>query len=67
MHEETVDRKVSQFAAEATATDVIDNLEDALCSGKEYNKKQKVDGTFDEEVVYTFVSDFHKEVIEYTI
>jgi hypothetical protein len=25
------------------------------------------DGTFDEEVVYTFVSDFHKEDIEYTI
>ena len=26
-----------------------------------------MDGTFDEEVVYTFVSDFHKEDIEYTI
>ena len=27
----------------------------------------QVDGTFDEEVVYTFVSDFHKEDIEYAI
>ena len=27
----------------------------------------QVDGTFDEEVIYTFVSDFHKEDIEYTL
>ena len=27
----------------------------------------QVDGTFDAEVKYTFVSDFHKEDIEYTI
>ena len=75
MHEETVDINVSEVAAEAPASDVIDNLEDALCSDEEYKKKQKltgsaipqVDGTFDEEVVYTFVSDYHKEDIEYTI
>ena len=27
----------------------------------------QVDGTFDSEVIYTFVSDFHKEDIEYTL
>ena len=27
----------------------------------------QVDGTFDTEVFYTFVSDFHKEDIEYTL
>ena len=75
MHEEGVDGKVSQVAAEVTSSDKTDNLEDALCSDEEYNKQQKVtgsaipqfDGTYDEEVVYTFISDFHKEDIEYTL
>ena len=75
MHEETVVRKVSEVAVEATAADVIYNLDDEVCSEEEYTKKQKVtgsaipqvDGTFDEEVVFTFVSDFHSEDIAYTI
>ena len=73
MHEETVD--VSKVAAEAPAADIIDNLDDEICSEEEYNEKQKVtgsaipqvDGTIDEEVVFTFVSDFHREDIEYTL
>jgi hypothetical protein len=72
MHEETVDGKVSVVAAEATAADVFDNHEDEVCSDKEYSKKQKVtgsaipqvDGTFDEEVVFTFISNIHREDIE---
>ena len=75
MHEETVDGKVSEVAAEAPAADVIVNLDDEVCSDEEYSKKQKVtgsaipqvDGTVDEEVVFTFVSDFHREDIEYTL
>ena len=73
MHEETVD--VSKVAAEAPAADIIDNLDDEVCSEEEYNKKQKVtgsaipqvDGTVDEEVVLTIVSDYHREDIEYTL
>ena len=49
-----------------------------MCSDKEYrfNTIEKfnedssipqVDGTYDSEVMYTFLSDFHKEDIEYTI
>ena len=75
MHKESVDGNVGEVAVEATASDEIDNLEDALCSDEEYNKQQKVtgpaipqvDGIFDEELAYTFISDFHKEDIEYTI
>ena len=43
MHEETVD--VSKVAAEAPAADMIDNLDDEVCSEEEYNKKQKVTGS----------------------
>ena len=72
MHEETFDEQVCEIAAEAT---VVGKLSDEVCSDEEYTLKNKilnegipqVDGTFDVEVLYTFVSDFHKEDIEYTI
>jgi hypothetical protein len=75
MSEEIVDGKANEIAAEATVADVFDNLDDEVCSDEEYSKQQKVtglaipqvDGTFDEEVVFTFVSDYHREDIEYTI
>ena len=75
MHEETVDENVSEVAAEAPEADVIDDLDDEVCPDEDYRKKQKVigsaipqvDGTSDEEVVFTFVSDFHREDIEYTL
>jgi hypothetical protein len=69
IQEEIVGRKVSEIAEEATR-DAIEDPIDEVCSDKEYSLKAIIpqfDGTFDEEVVYTFVSDFHKEDIEYTI
>ena len=73
------DGKVSDIA-EVASTDenLIEGLIDEVCSDKEYRTKAianvnegsiipQVDGTFDQEVVYTFVSDFHKEDIEYTV
>ena len=78
MQEETFDGKVSKIAEEATTDDnVVEGLIDEVCSDKEYTLKAIVrsnedptipqfDGTFDEEVSYTFLSDFHKEDIEYT-
>ena len=71
VQEEIVVEKVSQVAEEAL-TDLIDEV----CSDEEYNLKDllnegstipQVDGTFDEEIVYTFISDFHREDIDYTI
>ena len=61
---------------EATADEnAIEGLIAEVCSDKEkanveLNKGTtipQVDGTFDGEVVFTFVSDFHKEDIAYTI
>jgi hypothetical protein len=53
----------------ASVKDVVieaaDNVVDEVCSDKEYIPQ--FDGTYDAEVVYTFVSDFHQEDIEYTI
>ena len=56
----------------------IEGLNDEVCSDKEYTLKTivrfnedstipQVDGTFDAEVAFTFLSDFHQEDIEYTI
>ena len=74
MHDETVYGKISEVAAEATSDNVIDDVNDEVCSDIEYSSQKvtgqaipQVDGTVDEEVVYTFVSDFHREDIEYTI
>ena len=59
----------SEIATEAIV--VIEDLVDAVCFEEEYSLKcegiPQVDGSFDAEVKYTFVSDFHKEDIEYTI
>ena len=71
VQEETFDGKVSKIAEEATTDDnVVEGLIDEVCSDKEYTLKAFVrsnedptipqfDGTFDEEVSYTFLSDFH--------
>ena len=56
----------------------IEGLNDEVCSDKEYTLKTivrfnedstipQVDGIFDAEVAYTFLSDFHMEDIEYTL
>ena len=58
-----------------TDENAIEGLIAEVCSDKEkanveLNKGTtipQVDGTFDGEVVFTFVSDFHKEDIAYTI
>ena len=69
IREDTFDGKVSDVAAEAIV--VIGDLIDEVCSEEEYSLNCKgipqVDGTFDEEVEFTFVSDFHKVDIEYTV
>ena len=66
IHDETFVGEVSHIAEEA-----IVDLIDELCPEEEYSLKcegiPQVDGNFDAEVEYTFVSDFHKEDIEYTI
>ena len=57
---------------------VTEDLIDEVYSDEEYRLKNlvrlnegstipQVDGTFDTEVVYTLIRDFHKEDIEYTI
>jgi hypothetical protein len=75
MHDETFDGKISEVAAEATADNVIDApLNDEVCCDAEYSSQKvtgqaipQVDGTVDEKVMYNFVSDFHREDIEYAI
>ena len=69
VQEETLDGKVPDIAEEATSAE---NVIDEVCSDKEYKLNEgstipQVDGTFDAEVLYTFVSDFHKEDVEYTL
>ena len=79
VQEDIFDEKVSEVAEEALADkNVTEDVIDEVCSDQEYRFKDlvklnegstipQVDGTFDAEVVYTFISDFHKEDIEYTI
>ena len=74
MHDETVGGKVDEVTAEATSDNVIDDVNDEICSDVEYSSQKvtgqaipQVDGTVDEELLYTFVSDFHREDIEYTV
>ena len=74
MHDETVNGTISEVTAEATSDNVLDDLNDEVCSDVEYSSQKvtgqaipQVDGTVDEELLYTFVSDFHREDIEYTV
>jgi hypothetical protein len=78
VQDETLHGQVSDIAEEVTKDEnAIEGLMDEVCSDKEYRMKAnvlnegstipQVDGTFDGEVAYTFVSDFHKEDIAYTI
>jgi hypothetical protein len=39
----------------------------AIVKSNEASTIPQIDGMFDAEVVYTFMSDFHKEDVEYTI
>ena len=72
MQDETLHGKISDIVIEATTVEnAIEGIIAEACSDKEYRMKAnvelnkgttipQVDGTFDGEVVCTFVSDFHK-------